>query len=301
MDRLSSTFSALADPTRRAILVRLALGETSVNELAKPFDMSLPAVVEASESSGRSWADYARARRAVAAVQAGSRPSERGGRLDRVLPPLLGSEPRSPRRLSQAPAVQRARAQKAGREKTGIKGETPWPQMRCRQGRSSSPAPSMRRARRCGKAWTEREALGAMVGAERLRCRSGCTGRASGRNFSLRHRHVGRQKDMGPLRLSRRSKSPRVLCSLIHFRTRKAGSRARSLARASDGNSQRPDPHRKRRQDHAQARGQPDQSDRQGNGRCSKACTSRWIRALAEPSISSTSISPRTETGRAEK
>jgi len=44
MDRLSSTFSALADPTRRAILARLALGETSVNELAEPFEMSLPAV-----------------------------------------------------------------------------------------------------------------------------------------------------------------------------------------------------------------------------------------------------------------
>ena len=43
-DRLSSTFAALADPTRRAILARLALGETSVNELAQPFDISLPAV-----------------------------------------------------------------------------------------------------------------------------------------------------------------------------------------------------------------------------------------------------------------
>jgi DNA-binding transcriptional ArsR family regulator len=43
-DRLSTTFSALADPTRRAILARLALGETSVGELAEPFDMSLPAV-----------------------------------------------------------------------------------------------------------------------------------------------------------------------------------------------------------------------------------------------------------------
>jgi DNA-binding transcriptional ArsR family regulator len=43
-DRLSSTFAALADPTRRAILARLALGESSVTELAKPFDMSLPAV-----------------------------------------------------------------------------------------------------------------------------------------------------------------------------------------------------------------------------------------------------------------
>lgn len=43
-DRLSSTFAALADPTRRAILARLALGETSVSELAEPFAMSLPAV-----------------------------------------------------------------------------------------------------------------------------------------------------------------------------------------------------------------------------------------------------------------
>ena len=43
-DALSTTFKALADPTRRAILARLAEGETSVQELAKPFDMSLPAV-----------------------------------------------------------------------------------------------------------------------------------------------------------------------------------------------------------------------------------------------------------------
>lgn len=43
-DPLSLTFAALADPTRRAILARLALGETSVQELAEPFDMSLPAV-----------------------------------------------------------------------------------------------------------------------------------------------------------------------------------------------------------------------------------------------------------------
>jgi DNA-binding transcriptional ArsR family regulator len=43
-DGLSSTFSALADPTRRAILARLASGEASVTELAQPFDMSLPAV-----------------------------------------------------------------------------------------------------------------------------------------------------------------------------------------------------------------------------------------------------------------
>lgn len=43
-DALSTTFAALADPTRRAILARLISGETSVTELAAPFDMSLPAV-----------------------------------------------------------------------------------------------------------------------------------------------------------------------------------------------------------------------------------------------------------------
>ncbi|MGH6934974.1 MAG: ArsR/SmtB family transcription factor [Methylocella sp.] len=43
-DRLSTTLAALADPTRRAILARLALGQTSVTELAEPFEMSLPAV-----------------------------------------------------------------------------------------------------------------------------------------------------------------------------------------------------------------------------------------------------------------
>ena len=45
-DPLSATFAALADPTRRAILARLALGETSVTELAGPFEMSLPAVTK---------------------------------------------------------------------------------------------------------------------------------------------------------------------------------------------------------------------------------------------------------------
>src|SRR5713101_8050357 len=43
-DHLSSTFAALADPTRRAILARLASGEASVTELAKPFEMSMPAI-----------------------------------------------------------------------------------------------------------------------------------------------------------------------------------------------------------------------------------------------------------------
>jgi len=44
MDQLSETFGALADPTRRAILARLASGEASVTELAAPFEMSMPAI-----------------------------------------------------------------------------------------------------------------------------------------------------------------------------------------------------------------------------------------------------------------
>jgi DNA-binding transcriptional ArsR family regulator len=43
-DRLDATFTALADPTRRAIVVRLAVGDATVNELAEPFDMSLPGI-----------------------------------------------------------------------------------------------------------------------------------------------------------------------------------------------------------------------------------------------------------------
>ena len=43
-DRLSTTFAALADPTRRAILARLSTGEATVTELAAPFDMSMPAI-----------------------------------------------------------------------------------------------------------------------------------------------------------------------------------------------------------------------------------------------------------------
>ena len=43
-DQLSTTFAALADPTRRAILARLASGECSVSELAEPFEISMPAI-----------------------------------------------------------------------------------------------------------------------------------------------------------------------------------------------------------------------------------------------------------------
>jgi DNA-binding transcriptional ArsR family regulator len=52
-ERLDATFAALADPTRRAILARLATGEASVNELAEPFDMSQPAISKHLKVLGR--------------------------------------------------------------------------------------------------------------------------------------------------------------------------------------------------------------------------------------------------------
>ena len=52
-DSLSQTFAALADPTRRAILARLAAGEASVTELAEPFEISLPAVSKHEKVLGR--------------------------------------------------------------------------------------------------------------------------------------------------------------------------------------------------------------------------------------------------------
>lgn len=65
-DRLDAIFAALADPTRRAILMRLANGEASVNELAEPFDISQPAVskhLKTLERAGLIERDVERTRR----------------------------------------------------------------------------------------------------------------------------------------------------------------------------------------------------------------------------------------------
>ena len=74
-DRLSATLSALADPTRRAILARLATGEAGVTELAQPFSMSLPAISKQSESAGARGLDRARAGGTMAAVPAPGGPA----------------------------------------------------------------------------------------------------------------------------------------------------------------------------------------------------------------------------------
>jgi DNA-binding transcriptional ArsR family regulator len=110
-DPLSTTFAALADPTRRAILARLARGETSVTELAAPFDMSLPAISKHLKvlhragliSRGRE-AQWRPCRLQAAPLKAANDWIE----LSRV----LGAEPRSIGKLPEGTTGQ---------------GKTPWP------------------------------------------------------------------------------------------------------------------------------------------------------------------------------
>ena len=101
MDRpaqLDATFAALADPTRRAILARLASGEASVAELAEPFDMTQPAVSKHLRvleragliSRGRD------AQRRPSRLEA--KPLEEAVRVARELPQVLGGPLRAPRR-----------------------------------------------------------------------------------------------------------------------------------------------------------------------------------------------------------
>ena len=116
-DQLDATFAALADPTRRAILARLALGEASVNELAEPFDMSQPAIsrhLKVLEGAGLvSAAQDAqrRPRRLEAAPLAEASAwlenyrkfwSARFAKLDGVLEELKAAERRKARRATKA-------------------------------------------------------------------------------------------------------------------------------------------------------------------------------------------------------
>ena len=100
-DQISSTFAALADPTRRAILARLALGETSVTELAAPFEMSMPAVsrhLKVLEKAGL----IARGREAQwRPCKLKAEPLRAGGGLAGRVSPVLGGEFRSFRRVPE--------------------------------------------------------------------------------------------------------------------------------------------------------------------------------------------------------
>ena len=99
IDHLSTTFAALADPTRRAILARLASGECSVTELAEPFDMSLPAVSKHLRVLERAGLIARRREAQWRPCRIEARPAQGSGRLDRALPAHLGRAARSIGRL----------------------------------------------------------------------------------------------------------------------------------------------------------------------------------------------------------
>ena len=94
-DRLSHTFAALADPTRRAILARLAIGEATVTALAEPFDMSLPAISRHLKVLERAGLIAQGTGGAMAAADAAGGTTEGSGGLDRSLPRFWEAELRS--------------------------------------------------------------------------------------------------------------------------------------------------------------------------------------------------------------
>ncbi len=89
-DQLSTTFSALADPTRRAILARLTTGEKTVSDLAEPFDMTMPAVTKHLKVLEK--ANLVERTGAVSPVQAAPRPVERYRRVDGAVPAVFRGE-----------------------------------------------------------------------------------------------------------------------------------------------------------------------------------------------------------------
>ena len=114
-DTLNAAFAALADPTRRAIVSRLARGDATVTELAAPFAMSLPADLQAPQGVGAQRPYLATPRRAVPTLPPGSRLARRRTGLDHDEPAPVGRALRQARHAAGRPA--------AGREANGA---CPW-------------------------------------------------------------------------------------------------------------------------------------------------------------------------------
>ena len=101
-DRLSETFAALANPTRRAILARLAEGEASVNDLAQPFDLTLPAISKHIKVLERAGLGRTESARPVPAVHARCDATRSHLDVGRAVPAGLGSPLRPHARLHPA-------------------------------------------------------------------------------------------------------------------------------------------------------------------------------------------------------
>ena len=101
-DQLTLTFAALADPTRRAILARLAEGEATVNELAEPFPIIAAGGLQAPEGAGAGGADRARQDRQLRPSRLQGEALKEAAGVAGGLPAVLGRELRPPRRASCA-------------------------------------------------------------------------------------------------------------------------------------------------------------------------------------------------------
>ena len=148
MDALSQTFSALADPTRRAILARLADGRRDGGRAGRAVRHVAAGRVAPSQGADRGRPDRAQHRGAMAPLRrCAARACAARGRLDRVLPPLLGAAVRSARRFPQADGARRA-----GRNRpTASQGETPWPPFLTTIHPAHRRASSTRRATACSR------------------------------------------------------------------------------------------------------------------------------------------------------
>ena len=200
-EHLNATFAALADPTRRAILARLASGETSVSELAEPFEMSMPAISK-----------HLKVLQRAGLIERGREAQWRPCRLA-AAPLKDASDWLDHYRRFWEEAFDRLedylRELKAGRAK---KGEEKWPQEVTSPpspsiANSSSRASSTRRASLYGKRSPIAIDLATLVGHERPHHASARARPAPGRHVSLRHADAGRPRDVRQMGLSRDSRA----------------------------------------------------------------------------------------------
>ena len=104
-DRLTDTFAALANPTRRAILARLAHGGATVNEIAEPFGLTLPAVSKHIKVLEKAGLLVRGTRRAVPPVRSRRRAARRRLDVDGTVPPGVGVPSRPDGRLPRSAPV----------------------------------------------------------------------------------------------------------------------------------------------------------------------------------------------------